>query len=274
VPFSGIPLSDLLHEVGATKDANFISFVAQSERNHSSSMRLDEALAENTLIALSVYGQPLPVDHGGPVRNIVPGRYFYKSVKWLRRIELLSDDRLGYWESQTGYHNHADPWKQERYIAPSVDRRTAAKLIESKDFSGRDLRGIDARHRDLTGLRARRALLRDADFRNALLSGADFAEANLSNAHFEDAICVNADFQNADLEGANFSGADLRGARLTGCSLIGASFCKLGSGDQTIHCAKLDDQTKLSLEQLQHLTPEQSAFLTNAIQTQAANKRG
>ena len=145
---------------------------------------LDTAIAQQTLIAIDVDGQPLPPDHGGPIRNLVPGRYFYKSVKWLEEIELLEQDRLGFWEAESGYHNLADPWQEQRYLAPTIDRREAAKLIDSKNFSQRDLRGIDASSRQLPGLMAAGAALRNADFSFSDLQGADFSEANLSNAHF------------------------------------------------------------------------------------------
>ena len=59
-------------------------------------------------------GEPLTPDHGGPLRLVVPGKYFWKSAKWLRGIELLSTDQPGFWE-RYGYHNDADPWKEERY---------------------------------------------------------------------------------------------------------------------------------------------------------------
>ncbi len=200
--FSGILLADLLDVALVDAAAKFVSFVSRSARDHSTSMPLKDALSLETLIALSCDGQPLPEDHGGPIRNIVPGRYFYKSVKWLERIELMAEDRLGFWESESGYHNNADPWNEQRDLAPSIDRRIAIKLIESRNFSGRDLRSIDASNRDLAGLIARNATLRNANFHDALLAGSDFSGANLSNAHFE----------NADLKNANFTGADLEGA--------------------------------------------------------------
>jgi DMSO/TMAO reductase YedYZ molybdopterin-dependent catalytic subunit len=53
--------------------------------------------------------------HGGPVRAIVPGRYFYKSLKWLEVIRVLEEDCPGYWEAEAGYHNGADPWQEQRY---------------------------------------------------------------------------------------------------------------------------------------------------------------
>ena len=59
-------------------------------------------------------GKPLPPDHGGPARLVVPHLYFWKSAKWVRGLRLVAEDRPGFWES-LGYNNHGDPWKEERY---------------------------------------------------------------------------------------------------------------------------------------------------------------
>jgi DMSO/TMAO reductase YedYZ molybdopterin-dependent catalytic subunit len=66
------------------------------------------------LVAYEYDGKPITDDHGGPVRTVVPKRYFYKSAKWLLRLEFTAEDQLGYWE-RGGYSNTADPWKEERY---------------------------------------------------------------------------------------------------------------------------------------------------------------
>ena len=66
------------------------------------------------MIALKHDGQDLEPEHGGPVRLLVPKLYFYKSAKWLDGLEFMERDRPGFWE-QRGYHNHADPWTEERY---------------------------------------------------------------------------------------------------------------------------------------------------------------
>jgi DMSO/TMAO reductase YedYZ molybdopterin-dependent catalytic subunit len=261
--FTGVLLADLLELVQPKSTARFISFIAHSERRHSTSLQLNDALALKTLIATQVGGQPLPVEHGGPIRNLVPRRYLYKSVKWLCELELLSDDRLGYWEAESGYHNTADPWLEQRYLAPSLDRRAAAKLLESRDFSGHDLLSIDASRRELNGLQAVAALLRNANFQHSHLRSANFSQANLSNAHFEGADLRAADFSGADLEGACFSGADLRGANFTGSSLFGASF--FDSSEQGTIPAILDRSTNLPAECLPPLTPEQLAFVTKAL---------
>lgn len=187
--FTGILLADLLALCGGPlPSARFVSFVARSERNHSTSLVLSEALALGCLIAFTADGAPLEMIHGGPVRVITPGRYFYKSVKWLERIELLTEDRLGYWEAETGYHNGGDPWREERYIAATVNSRTLERALATRDFSGLDLRGVDLRGRDLTGLRAIGAKLRDAHFEGANLTDADLTGASLFGTTFDSAV--------------------------------------------------------------------------------------
>jgi DMSO/TMAO reductase YedYZ molybdopterin-dependent catalytic subunit len=66
------------------------------------------------IVAFKHDGKDLEPEHGGPVRLVVPKLYFYKSAKWLSGIEFRENDRPGFWEVR-GYHNHADPWREERY---------------------------------------------------------------------------------------------------------------------------------------------------------------
>jgi len=262
VEFAGVDLSELLDRVGVLPDAKYISFVSHSLRDHSTSLTLQTAIEQKTLIALSVDGLPLSMDHGGPIRNIVPGRYFYKSVKWLKRIELLTDDRLGFWEAESGYHNEADPWLEQRYLIPNIDRRQAAKLIESKDFSGLDLLSLSASNRDLRNLKAQGAKLRNADFSRSDLRDADFTAANLSNANLQFADLRGGQFIDADLEGANLSGANLSGAQFIRCSLIGSSFFDpaVGEGSGAI----FDAQTVMSDDLIAPLFPQQFEFVHQA----------
>jgi len=258
VPFVGVLLRDLLGHVELKDSANYVSFIARSERRHSTSLPLEVALEHDCLIALSAEGKPIESGHGGPIRNIVPRKYFFKSVKWLEAIEFLAEDHLGYWEADAGYHNLADPWKEQRYMSSTIDRRTAAKLIESKDFSNRDLRSIDASNRNLDGLSAAGAKLRDASFENCSLVGADFCEANLSNANLTGANLSNSRFVGADVEGADFSGANLSGVDLSDCSLIGASFF-----DESSENSATIESTSFSLRQLESLSQTQREFLEN-----------
>jgi hypothetical protein len=262
VQFSGVSLAALVELCQPESTARFVSFVARSERDHSSSMPLDEALAAGTMLALSVDGQPLPPEHGGPLRGVVPGKYFYKSVKWIERIDFLDTDRLGYWEAHAGYHNGADPWLEQRYIASRIDRRTAARLMASRDFSGQDLLGLDAHQRDLQGLSARGAILRNANFSEARLSGADFRTANLSNASFRGSDLRDADFSGADLEGADFASSDLRGADLRGTSLFGATFAEIDpASGSIISPAWIDGTTQVDAASLERVTDVQREFL-------------
>ena len=265
VEFTGVLLADLLKSCPPKQDAKFISFVAHSTRKHSTSLPLAEALEHKTLIAHTVNGEPLEPEHGGPLRNIVPGKYFYKSVKWLRQIELLSEDRLGFWEAESGYHNEADPWREQRYMAPQIDRRTAARLIAEKNFAGHDLRSMDAKGRELSHLLAQGAALRDANFNNANLQFANFSHANMSNCHLRNADLRNAIFIGTDLEGANLSGADLRGSDMTGCSLIGSSFCETDAKGRVILGALIDQTTSLQHHALEPLTPTQLDYVLGKI---------
>ena len=71
-------------------------------------------LDDDVRVAWEFDGQPIEPVHGGPVRMLVPKRYFWKSAKWLRRIDITDRDEKGFWEKR-GYHNNGDPWKEERY---------------------------------------------------------------------------------------------------------------------------------------------------------------
>lgn len=259
--FEGVHLKSILQTAKPESEARFVSFVSRSTRDHSTSLPLEEVINLGTIVALSCDGQPLPSEHGGPVRVVVPGRYFYKSLKWLKRIELLAEDRLGYWEATAGYHNHADPWKEERYLAPTITRQQAAAAIASRDFRGLDLRSIDARGHELSGLLATQALLRDADFQGADLSGAQFDEANLSNARLQGANLQRASFRQADVEGADFTGADLRGADFRGASLLGTTFIDNATGA----AATIDGTTAFDQQQLDELTPAQAEFVRHCL---------
>lgn len=81
---------------------------------YTTNLPLDALLDDDVVIAHSVFGAPLTAEHGGPVRMIVPKRYAWKGAKWLKAIELHEFDRPGFWEVR-GYHNEADPWKEERF---------------------------------------------------------------------------------------------------------------------------------------------------------------
>ncbi|MGC3969326.1 MAG: pentapeptide repeat-containing protein [Pirellulales bacterium] len=187
----------------------------------------------------------------------MPERYFYKSLKWLREIKLLERDELGFWEREAGYHNTADPWRQQRYMAPNLSRLEVRAALKSKNFAERELRSIDCRGHDLAGLDARGAILRDADFRDCPLAGARFDGANLSNAKFAGADLRGASFTAADVEGADFAGADLRDCNFHGASLFGATFVPPSADRPT----RLDVTTLFDAAGLEALMPKQAEFV-------------
>jgi DMSO/TMAO reductase YedYZ molybdopterin-dependent catalytic subunit len=88
--------------------------IAHAEGGFTANLPLELMLEDETLLAYKYAGQELEPEHGYPLRLLVPKKYFWKSAKWLRGLEFLPHDRLGFWEGY-GYHNNADPWKEERY---------------------------------------------------------------------------------------------------------------------------------------------------------------
>jgi DMSO/TMAO reductase YedYZ molybdopterin-dependent catalytic subunit len=81
---------------------------------YTTNLPLEEALKDDVLLVHTVNGQPLPREHGGPVRMITPQLYAWKGAKWIKRIEFLTEDRKGFWELR-GYSNTAHPWRDDRY---------------------------------------------------------------------------------------------------------------------------------------------------------------
>jgi len=88
--------------------------IAHAEHDFTANVPISFLRDENALLATHADGEPLTEEHGAPLRLVIPGKYFWKSAKWLRGIELTAFDRPGFWE-RYGYHNDADPWREERY---------------------------------------------------------------------------------------------------------------------------------------------------------------
>jgi hypothetical protein len=110
--FTGVRVADLAVRARVKASAHHVIFEAAN--GYTSNVLLREALAPNVLVAHRLDGTPLARAHGAPARALVPDLYFWKSAKWVRAIKFVSEDAPGYWETR-GYHNHADPWKEERY---------------------------------------------------------------------------------------------------------------------------------------------------------------
>ncbi len=110
--FKGVHWSELAKLVSPKPSGRFV--VAHAEQGFTANMPLAAIEADDALIAYEADGEPLTPDHGWPVRLVVPSRYFWKSAKWLRGLELLDHDEPGFWE-RYGYHNDADYTKEQRY---------------------------------------------------------------------------------------------------------------------------------------------------------------
>lgn len=110
--WEGVRASEVLALAMPLEPAKFVTLHAYD--GYTTNIALDALLDDDVIIAHSVLGAPLTADHGGPVRLVVPKRYAWKSAKWLKAIELHAEDRPGFWEAR-GYHNEADPWKEERF---------------------------------------------------------------------------------------------------------------------------------------------------------------
>jgi DMSO/TMAO reductase YedYZ molybdopterin-dependent catalytic subunit len=110
--FKGVHWRELAALAKPKPGARFV--VAQAEQGFTANVPVAAIEDENALIAYEADGEPLTPEHGWPLRLVVPSKYFWKSAKWLRGLELLDHDQPGFWE-RYGYHNEADYWKEERY---------------------------------------------------------------------------------------------------------------------------------------------------------------
>jgi DMSO/TMAO reductase YedYZ molybdopterin-dependent catalytic subunit len=110
--FEGVHWRELAKLARPKPTASFV--IAHAEQGFTSNVPIDYLRDENALLATHADGEPLTPEHGWPLRLVIPGKYFWKSAKWLRGIELSAVDKPGFWE-RYGYHNDADPWREERY---------------------------------------------------------------------------------------------------------------------------------------------------------------
>ena len=110
--WQGVSSRTILELVKPKPEARHVVFHAYD--GYTTNVKLEVFAEPDVLLATGWEGKPLPRDHGGPVRVVIPQWYFWKSAKWVNRIEFTAEDRPGFWEVR-GYHNEGDPWKEERY---------------------------------------------------------------------------------------------------------------------------------------------------------------
>jgi DMSO/TMAO reductase YedYZ molybdopterin-dependent catalytic subunit len=108
--WEGVSLDTLLEGVGP--EARYL--VAHADGGYTTNLPVADVLGGKAWVAFAYDGRPLAPEHGGPARLLVPHLYFWKSAKWVRRLELVADDRPGFWE-RLGYHDYGDPWREQRY---------------------------------------------------------------------------------------------------------------------------------------------------------------
>ncbi|MGD0924562.1 MAG: molybdopterin-dependent oxidoreductase [Streptosporangiaceae bacterium] len=112
IAWEGIAAAEIL---SAAPPAGPVTHVmVWAEYGYSANIGIDDFAADTTLFATAVAGVPLTPEHGYPIRLVVPHLYGWKSVKWVRAVEYLTENRRGFWEER-GYHNSADPWHEERF---------------------------------------------------------------------------------------------------------------------------------------------------------------
>jgi DMSO/TMAO reductase YedYZ molybdopterin-dependent catalytic subunit len=110
--WKGVRMSKLLDGLDVLPETRHV--VVHAEGGWTTNLPLEELLRDDVLVAYEFEGRPITAEHGGPVRLLVPGLYFWKSAKWLVGLEFTADQRLGYWE-RLGYHALGDPWLEQRY---------------------------------------------------------------------------------------------------------------------------------------------------------------
>jgi len=112
VRWEGVPFTEVMKLIDAKPEAKYVMVLA--EQGYTANVPLENLMHPTTLFALKHNGEPLPPEHGYPVRLVVPELYAWKSVKWVRGLEFMEKDAPGFWE-QNGYHIYGDPFKEQRF---------------------------------------------------------------------------------------------------------------------------------------------------------------
>ena len=116
--WEGVATRELLDLAGVQPEARFVVCHGY-DNGWTTNLPLSDFLESDCLLADRHDGEPISLEHGGPVRGLVPQLYAWKSAKWISAIELVAEDRAGYWE-EGGYHMHGDPWTEERFRSDQV----------------------------------------------------------------------------------------------------------------------------------------------------------
>jgi len=110
--FEGVPIAEVMKDVELLPEAKYV--LVHADPGYTTNLPVEDLLDDDVMFVLKYEGQPLTPEHGYPVRLLVPKLYLWKSAKWVRGLEFMAEDQPGFWE-QYGYHNHGDPWQEERF---------------------------------------------------------------------------------------------------------------------------------------------------------------
>jgi DMSO/TMAO reductase YedYZ molybdopterin-dependent catalytic subunit len=110
--WEGVSTRHLLELIRPKPEARFV--IQHSYDGYTTNVPLEAFAGDNVLLAARWEGKPISREHGGPVRLVLPKLYFWKSAKWLSKLEFTAEDKPGFWEVR-GYHNYGDPWTEQRY---------------------------------------------------------------------------------------------------------------------------------------------------------------
>ena len=112
VQWTGVKVMDFMQHIQLDPQAAYL--MEHCYGGYTTNIALDDFLREENFFAHTLFGEPLPIDHGGPLRLVVPHLYAWKSAKWVNGLEFLDHEELGFWE-RNGYHRRGEPWAEERY---------------------------------------------------------------------------------------------------------------------------------------------------------------
>lgn len=112
VSWTGIKITDFMKLIDLDPKAQYV--LQHCYGGYTTNVPLGDFLREENFLAFKLFGEPLPPDHGGPMRSVIPHLYAWKSAKWINGLEFLEQDAQGFWE-RNGYHRRGDPWQEERY---------------------------------------------------------------------------------------------------------------------------------------------------------------
>jgi DMSO/TMAO reductase YedYZ molybdopterin-dependent catalytic subunit len=117
--WEGVRFRDFLQAAGIRVRPEVRHVMIHADNDYETNVPLADLMRDDVLLALSYDGKPLTPKHGYPLRLVVPHLYFWKSAKWVRGIELMAEDRPGFWE-RNGFHNYADPFREQRFSGEAL----------------------------------------------------------------------------------------------------------------------------------------------------------